>query len=102
MSGGHFDYIQNRLNYDVIDEIACEIERNQVKPEWTSDEAWARDGRRRWREATIAEFEKGMAAVKRAYVYIQRIDWLLSGDDDEDDFHRRLKEDLSKIENDAP
>lgn len=32
-----------------------------------------------------------------AQVYAQRIDWLLSGDDGEDNFHLRLKEDLANL-----
>ena len=33
----------------------------------------------------------------QAYLYVQRIDWLVSGDDSEDGFHERLKEDLSEV-----
>jgi hypothetical protein len=32
-----------------------------------------------------------------AEIYAQRIDWLLSGDDGEDSFRERLKEDLEKL-----
>lgn len=35
--------------------------------------------------------------MKQAEVYAQRIDWLLSGDDGEESFHERLKEDLDKL-----
>lgn len=30
-------------------------------------------------------------------IYTQRIDWLLSGDDGEESFHSRLKEELDKL-----
>jgi hypothetical protein len=32
-----------------------------------------------------------------AEIYAQRIDWLLSGDDGEDSFRKRLKEDLERL-----
>lgn len=47
---------------------------------------------------TIQEFRNGVEILKKASVYAQRIDWLISGDDGEDSFHKRLKEDLKKLE----
>ena len=46
---------------------------------------------------TIKEFKKGLAILKKAYIYAQRIDWLLSGDDGEESFHERLKEELDNL-----
>jgi hypothetical protein len=34
-----------------------------------------------------------------AQIYTQRIDWLVSGDDGEDSFRERLKEDLEEYKN---
>lgn len=51
-------------------------------------------------EETLAEFRKGIEIMKQAEVYAQRIDWLFSGDDGEESFHERLKEDLEKLKND--
>ena len=56
----------------------------------------------KWKELdltpeTIEEFKKGLEIIRKAYVYAQRIDWLLSGDDGEESFHLRLKEDLDKL-----
>lgn len=48
-------------------------------------------------EETLQEFRNGIAALRRAYVYAQRIDWILSGDDNEESFHRRLKDELEKL-----
>ena len=33
-----------------------------------------------------------------AQVYAHRIDWLVSGDDGEDSFHRRLKSDIAELQ----
>lgn len=46
---------------------------------------------------TLKEMKKGMEILRKAYVYAQRIDWLLSGDDGERTFHERLKEDLEEL-----
>lgn len=50
-------------------------------------------------EETLAEFKKAVHILKQADIYAQRIDWLLSGDDDEKSFHERLEEELEKLEN---
>lgn len=48
-------------------------------------------------EETLQEFRRGIAVLKRAGIYAQRIDWLLSGDDGEESFHKRLKTELLKL-----
>ena len=48
-------------------------------------------------EKTIAQFKKGVDAVRKALVYLNRIDYLLAGDDGEDSFHERLKEELGAL-----
>ena len=49
-------------------------------------------------EETIAEFRKGVELLKRARVYAQRIDWLISGDNGEETFHERLREELEELD----
>ena len=46
----------------------------------------------------VEEFKKGLKILKTAAIYAQRIDWLLSGDDGEDSFKKRLKENLDELE----
>lgn len=94
MSGGTFDYLQYRLQY-VIDRTQEEIDNNNIQPEWCSNGYW--DGYR-WTDDTIAEFKKGIEFIQKAKIYMQRIDWLLAGDDGEETFHKRLKEDLKELE----
>lgn len=50
-----------------------------------------------WGEETLTEFRRAVAVLKQTRVYVQRIDWLLSGDDGEESFHERLKEELEKL-----
>lgn len=53
-------------------------------------------------EETLQEFRNGVEILRKAYVYTQRIDWLLSGDDGEDSFHRRLKDELEILNKEQP
>ena len=46
---------------------------------------------------TLQEFRNAIHQLRKAAIYAQRVDWLISGDDGEDSFHRRLKEDLEKL-----
>ena len=90
MSGGRFDYLQYRFT-EIVDAIEQEIRDNNAEPR---PKDWFEPNN--FREETIEEFKKGIDYIKKAQIYAQRIDWLLSGDDGEDTFHKRLSEDLSK------
>lgn len=46
----------------------------------------------------LDELKKGLKILKMAAIYAQRIDWLLSGDDGDESFKRRLKEELDELE----
>lgn len=83
MSGGTFDYRQSRIRD--ISEAIEEIIRNNIK----DNRFFSKD--------TIKEFRKGVSVLKKAAVYAQRIDYLVAGDDGEEAFHERLKEDLGKL-----
>jgi hypothetical protein len=56
-------------------------------------------GWQRYSDETIKEFKEGVRLCKLAYVYAQRIDWLVSCDDGEESFHERLKEELEEVAN---
>ena len=82
MSGGEFDYLQRRYEWeDAIRIIERHIEDNP-------------DG---YNVETLWEVKEGLQVIKRARVYFERIDYLLCGDDGEESFHRRLFEDLEKL-----
>jgi hypothetical protein len=49
-------------------------------------------------EETIKEFRNAIDILRRAEIYAQRVDYLISGDDGEESFHSRLKEELKKYE----
>lgn len=46
---------------------------------------------------TLQEFRNAIYQLRKAAIYAQRVDWLICGDDGEDSFHKRLKEDLEKL-----
>ncbi len=82
MSGGRFDYKQY-----LIEDIAEEIERTVEK----NGDAFP--------SPVLDEFQNGVKALRKAAVYAQRIDWLLSGDDSPETFLERLAEDLEELRN---
>jgi hypothetical protein len=82
MNGGHF-YGKQWSIIDITDEIEFQITNNKYE----------------YSDKTINEFKKAVNILKQAYIYTQRIDWLLSGDDGEDSFHERLKDELEENKN---
>jgi hypothetical protein len=109
MSGGAFDYKQHdiRMIADEVEQIILNSGRPKTKEE-LRDESWSRDkswyerypedlNRYKYPDDVIEEFKKGLDILRKAQVYAQRIDWLVSCDDSEESFHRRLKEDLDKL-----
>jgi hypothetical protein len=89
MSGGYFNYDQYKLGY-----IADSIEQLVRDNNSTELNDWGNPKGHNFTPETIAEFEQAIRFLKQAVIYAQRIDWLVSGDDGEDTFHVRLKEDL--------
>jgi hypothetical protein len=79
MSGGHFNYEQSRML--VISDLVHELIETNGKNEW-----------RNYSAKTIEEFKRCFDALNLAYIYAQRIDWLVSGDDSEETFLERLAE----------
>jgi hypothetical protein len=83
MSGGYFDYEQCRMQ-NMANRLASVIE--------TDDEH---------SKETMAEFGKGLTALRVAAVYLERIDFLICGDESEETFHKRLQEDLLPLPKEA-
>jgi hypothetical protein len=78
MSGGYFNYSQYKIK-----EIAEDLESCLDHTDFS--------------EETRAKFEIGLELLRLAFIYTQRIDWLLSFDDGEDSFHLRLKHELEQF-----
>lgn len=71
MSGGHFDYKQRAIE-EIIEDLSQVIQANNYSPD------------------IMETFRDGLLTLKKAHIYVQRIDWLLSGDDGEESFRERL------------
>ena len=92
MSGGYWEYDNHRI-YDFAETFDDKIEKNNEKPDWYYGD-W--DGHV-YSEETIEEFKKAYAILKIADAYTHRGDWLFSGDDGEESFIRRVKENLNDL-----
>ena len=83
MSGGHFDYQQFRLD-QIADQIDQLIISNDDKDAWGFS--------RNYSVETINKFKETVFNLRKTAKQIQRIDWLVSGDDGEGTFHMRWEE----------
>jgi hypothetical protein len=84
MSGGYWDYSQMRLR-----DMADSLEAAKTEPTL--------------REHRIThELERCINHLRLAEIYMQRLDWLVSGDDSQRDFIKRLREDLDEYFEEAP
>lgn len=117
----HFDTYEEALAYFkgigyMIDVISTESQKRKFRAKGTrrnqeetfevhefiyeyykdeeGNQVWYND----FSKETLDEFRKGLDILNKAYIYAQRIDWLLSSDDGEDTFHERLKEELEEYE----
>lgn len=107
MSGGHWDYIQYRFT-DVSEDIKKLVEQNgkpktkeELKDEYHDDEWYKKYpedlNHYKYPDEVIEKFKEGAEIIAKAQIYMQRIDWLLSGDDGEETFLERLNKDLDKL-----
>ena len=87
MSGGYFDYQQYRLE-DMADEIRSLIALN---------ESQTLNKKEKYSAETIVKFLEADKVLRIASVMVQRIDWLVSGDDGEESFHERWNEDIKSL-----
>ena len=93
MSGGHFNYKQYELGQmaDEIEQIILDNDSEEVN-EYGDRKGYG------YSPETILAFEYARTALLQAQIYVQRIDWLVSGDDGEDSFHRRLEADFDALD----
>lgn len=80
MSGGFFDHYDTGLSY-CMEKLATEIKFSK----------------NRYCTETIKKMQQCLNYIKLAELYMHHVDWLLSGDNDEDSFHKYLAEDLAKL-----
>jgi hypothetical protein len=82
MSGGTFDH-EDWIIGKIADQLRDEIE--------------AAENEGRYSPAAMRAMRDGLRCIRKAHVYIHRIDWLVAGDDGDATFLNRLEDDLSRI-----
>ncbi len=85
MSGGHFDYQQFAIT-EIAESIKQEIRTSGKQ-------------NRIYSSLVLEKLEKGVRVLERAAIYAQRIDWLISWDDDDESFLERLEKGLKELPN---
>lgn len=90
-SGGSMAKMKSPIEGDIVEIYSYTDEH--YAPTEDGEEPYYRD----WGWKTVAEFRRAVAVLKQAMVYANCIDYLLSGDDGEESFHERLKEELEKL-----
>ena len=110
MSGGAFQYNQYKIGQiaediqETIDKNGLKLDEDLIKEnqKWYGKDYYERFPQdlynHKYSDNVIEKFKEAVDILKKAEIYAQRIDWLLSGDDGEESFFRRLEEDLKDIE----
>lgn len=105
MSGGAYEYQQF-----AIEHIAEEIEQRLLNagrpiprdyydhwPEINREKRFLDETYPDYSQETIAIMKRTIYVLRMAYIYAQRVDWMLSGDDGEETLAIRLKEELDEL-----
>ena len=92
MSGGYFG------NKDWhLDDFAEDIEQKIRNNDSNELNEWGVRIGRHYSPETMAKFQQAVEHLRIARLYVRRIDYLLSGDDSEDSFHRNWAQDLQRF-----
>jgi len=104
MSGGAFDYKQSYLQYikeDIQAELDMQGKEKDSRELWGDDDYYSKYPEERFNHVHKEEVQRIMkdaiTALEIAYVYAQRVDWYLSGDDGEESLVNRLNEELGEL-----
>ena len=94
MSGGTFEYKQYHIE-QLIEDMELLLERVDKEP----TDSFECDSLKNYiddKESFKKIVEKNIDLLRKSYIYTQRLDWFISGDDGEETFYERLEEDFSK------
>lgn len=93
MSGGHFNHDQYRMR-TMSEDIESLIHKNKTPDEYGYMTNFSPE--------TLAKFREAADILRVAEEMVQRIDWLVSGDDGEDTFHERWLQTVLPLKNKKP
>jgi hypothetical protein len=91
MSGGFFEY-----KHYLMDELADDIKRVVENNNGQDLDEWGCRVGKNYSPEVIERFNEAIQTLKQASIMVNRIDWLLSGDDGEETFMKRWDEDLNR------
>ena len=100
MSGGHFEYKQYHVHElaEEIDRLIAKVykTREDVKdsPDDPCDPNYCWEKHYLYSDETLEKFAEARDTLIRASKMVQRVDWLVSGDDGEESFHDRWAEEV--------
>jgi len=92
MSGGSWDYIQYRF-HDIGDDLERIIDENDSN----ELDQWGSPVGRHYKAETIEKLRQTATHVREAVVMLQRVDYLLANDDNEESFHKRWNKDMEEL-----
>lgn len=93
MSGGHFNYDQHKIGY-IVESINFLIEGNSPPVDTRGE---VNEFYYNYSDEIIDKFKEAVVILRKAQIYAQRIDYLVSGDDGEESFLKRLQKDLEQL-----
>ena len=108
MSGGTWDYLQYRFT-DVVEDLEKLIRKNgrlrtteEIRDESWRDPDWYEKYPEdkyhyKYPDEVIERFKEGLEVIKKAQIYMQRLDYLIAGDDGDESFVERLDKELAKL-----
>ena len=94
MSGGFFEYQDYRLE-EMAQVLRSKIALLRQKPDWEEYPS-------NYSADFLAEMIKTHNDLLALRARLHRMDWVLSGDDGEDDYFRKLPTDLTQLKYDNP
>ena len=89
MSGGTFDYSQYRI-IDIYEKIEYYLEIQGEETEYGGEHPI-------YEQQVLKRLQDAIECLKKAYVYAQRVDRFLAGDDGDETFIWRLDKELNEL-----
>ena len=112
MSGGSLNYLSSRIddacekidehiNGTSIDECDANYycEDNDLEKEdaeYIREHLHTKPNPYEYSNSTLEKLRNALDILRKASIYANRVEYLFSGDDGEESFHKRLREDLKK------
>ena len=96
MSGGHFEYKQCHIG-----EIRKEVERIIETNDNKMPDDWGDPLGCNFQPEVIKRLHEAVETLSRAEIMVERIDYLMSGDDSEKTFIERWNEEVKELKNES-